>query len=68
MLSKFQGYLRKEICALVNPLLSANDGHSLMQKSLRTIGFSVGRCEDTDDPEIRGVSSRHFIQQREGFS
>ncbi len=60
MISRFQGYLRKELCGLLN--FSPADNHKLKRHVTRltAMNFTVGRSKGIVDSEIGDLSPLSF--------
>ncbi|KAF8342364.1 hypothetical protein F5887DRAFT_1215946 [Amanita rubescens] len=57
MMLKFQGYLRRELCKLLNT--SLNDNHSLEQNHVAKLSSGALTI---DDPEKRGLGSKFYLK------
>lgn len=61
MFLKFQGYLRKELCYLINLPQTKSAKHNRrhgMQSG--AIGFTVGKSRAASDSEIRNIPSQFY--------
>jgi hypothetical protein len=61
MFLKFQGYLRKELCDLINMPKTKYARFNFYHSTQKAIAFTVGKGKGANDLEIRNVPSRFYL-------